>query len=331
MRREHSGIGTIAMSNAIARRAAAGEQKRSHRAPARNELELLRDSDDAHDVVDLRLGGHWQLAAVPTLDAAMKSRPEGELLFESYLAEHGYPEPSYEPDLGVPTRPDYVVTRGEDEAICEVEEFDPDSGWSPAATGSGARSRSLNEVLSPVRNKIRAGAKQLKPLADSGRALVIVLANPGGAWVGLSPPEMVWAMYGDPAFAFAVDPETGEAVDDGGFITTRNGKLRNDHPYVSAVAVVFQRERAVDFYDELLAGMDGANPDEKMRAIHDAKDRGEVPEGHYHRLDVYRTMSAHATPVPASLFSGPRDRLFEFDAGAGAYVWTGGPPPETPR
>ena len=134
-------------------------------------------------------------------------------------------------------------------------------------------------------------------------------------------------MYGDPAFAFSVDAQTGDAVDEGGFITTRNGKLRNDHPYISAVAVVSQRDRAIDFYDELVAGMGGASADEKWQAINAAKDRGEVPEGHYHRLDVYRTMSARATPVPGELFNGPKDRLFEYDEEAGGYVWTGGPPP----
>jgi hypothetical protein len=118
----------------------------------------------------------------------------------------------------VRTRPDYVVVRGEAEAICEVEEFDRDSGWSPGNAGpSGRRS-------------------------------------------------MEGAMYGNPAFAFSMDPRTGEAVDEGGFITTANGKLRNDHPYISAVTVVSQRDRAVDFYDELMAGMDGASADEKWRA-----------------------------------------------------------------
>jgi hypothetical protein len=134
-------------------------------------------------------------------------------------------------------------------------------------------------------------------------------------------------MYGDPAFTFSVDAGTGEAVDEGGFITTVNGKLRNDHPYISAVAVVSQRDRAIDYYDELVAGMDGASADEKWRAINAAKDRGEVPEGHCHRLDVYRTMSAHAAPLPGELFNGPKDRLFEYDEEAGGYVWTGGPSP----
>ena len=262
----------------------------------------------------------------PTLIVVTRRRPEGELLFEAYLAEHGYPEPAYEPDLGVRTRPDYVVARGETEAVCEVEEFDPDSGWAPGKAGPSGM-RSMEDVLRPVRYKIRAAARQLKPLAGSGRPLVIVLANPGGAWVGLSPREIVWAMYGDPAFAFSVDSRTGEAMDEGGFITTANGKLRNDHPYISAVAVVSQRDRAVDFYDELVSGMGEASGEEKMRAIIAAKDRGEVPDGHYHRLDVYRTMSAHAAPLPGQLFDGPKDRLFEYDEEAGGYVWTAGPSP----
>jgi hypothetical protein len=266
------------------------------------------------------------LSPFPTLVVVTRRRPAGELLFEAYLAEHDYPEPAYEPDLGVRTRPDYVVVRGEAEAICEVEEFDRDSGWSPGNAGPSGR-RSMEDVLRPVRHKIRAAARQLKPLAGSGRPLVIVLANPRGAWVGLSPQEIVWAMYGDPAFAFSMDPRTGEAVDEGGFITTANGKLRNDHPYISAVTVVSQRDRAVDFYDELVAGMDGASADEKWRAINAAKDRGEVPEGHCHRLDVYRTMSAHAAPLRGELFNGPKDRLFEYDEEAGGYVWTGGPSP----
>jgi hypothetical protein len=215
--------------------------------------------------------------------------------------------------------------RGEADAICEVEEFSADSGWSPSSAGPSGR-RSMEVVLRPVRNKIREGARQLKPLAESGRPLVIVLANPSAAWVGLSPRELVWAMYGDPAYRFAIDADTGEAAD-GEFITTRNGKLRNDHPYISALALVAKRERAVDFYEELLDGMEGALPEQKLGAINAAKDRGEVPEGYYHRLDVYRSISNMAAPLPAGFFNGPNDRLFEFDADVGAYVWTAGAAP----
>jgi hypothetical protein len=69
-------------------------------------------------------GGLWPF---PTLVVVTRRRPEGELLFEAYLAEHDYPEPAYEPDLGVRTRPDYVVVGGETEAICEAE-YGPQPG-----------------------------------------------------------------------------------------------------------------------------------------------------------------------------------------------------------
>ena len=92
---------------------------------------------------------------------------------------------------------------------------------------------------------------------------------------------------------------------------TVNGKLRTDHPYISAVAVVFERERAVDFYDELVAGMEGTTADEQWWAMKAAKDRrGEDREGHYHRLDIYGSVSPRATLLAVELFNAPKDRPF---------------------
>jgi hypothetical protein len=87
------------------------------------------------------------------------------------------------------------------------------------------------------------------------------------------------------------------------------------------------RDRAADFYDDLIADMEPASASEKMDAIYRARDRGQVPEGYYHRADVYRTMSAEAVELSPQLFNAPTDRRFEVDAEAGAYVWTGGPRP----
>jgi hypothetical protein len=239
-------------------------------------------------------------------------------MFEAYLAENDYPEPAYEPDLGVGKRPDYLVVRADAEAVCEVKEFDAKANPSPLGGGM----RSMEDVLRPVRQKIRDAAKQLKPLWDYGQPLVVVLANPQGAFVRLGPREMVWSMYGDPAFQFTSYAATGDLIGESGFVVTRNGRLRNDHPYVSGVVVVSARDRAVDFYDELTARMEGAHADEKMEAIYRARDRGEVPEGDYYRADVYRTMSADAVALSRQLFNGPKDRHFELDAEAGAYVLT---------
>ena len=242
----------------------------------------------------------------------------GERLFEAYLDEHGYPPRVHEPDLGIKRRPDYLVHRNGEECVCEVKEFEETPGRSLRGRGGGTRS--MEVVLQPVRNKIRAAARQLKPLADSGMPLVVVLANPVHAVVPLGPREIVWAMYGDPAFRFAVDPRTGGPADDGRFIVTRNGKLRNDHPYISAILVVSEREHAVDFYEQMAARNAHLTANAKMDLIYGARDAGEVPEGSYHRVDVFTTMSPAAVPLPDTLFDGPNDRRFEFDATAGAYV-----------
>jgi hypothetical protein len=249
------------------------------------------------------------------------ARTQSEHLFEAYLAEHDYPEPAYEPDLGVATRPDYLVVRAGCEAVCEVKEFDAKAN--PPPVGGGMRS--MQDVLRPVRQKIRDAARRLKPLRDHGRPLVVVLANPHEAFVRFGPQEMVWAMYGDPAFEFTAEAATGEPVGESGFVVTRNGRLRNDHAYVSAVVVISARDRAVDFYDDLIAEMEPASAEEKMAAIYRAQDGGQVPEGCYHRADVYRTMSQEAIELSPDLFNGPKDRRFDFDAEAGAYIWTGGP------
>ena len=132
---------------------------------------------------------------------------------------------------------------------------------------------------------------------------------------------------GDPAFAFSVDAQTGDAVDEGGFITTRNGKLRNDHPYISAVAVVSQRDRAIDFYDELVAGMGGASADEKWQAINAAKDRGEFPRAITTGWYVYRTMSAPRTG-PGELFNGSKTA---FSSTTRKLAETNGPVARRPR
>jgi hypothetical protein len=248
----------------------------------------------------------------------MTDKTAGEELFEAYLDQHGYPAPEHHPDLGISKRPDYLVRLGEAECICEVKEFNPDEMSLPFS-GSGGTT-SVTEVLKPVREKIRTAAKQLKPLADRDLALVVVLTNPHRAFVPLAEREVVWAMYGDPIFTFQVDPETGGAVGEERFTTSRHGKLRNDHPYLSAIAVVSERPRAADFYDEQAESSTATTREEKIEEILGFQERGDVPEGSYYRADCFKTMSPEATPLPEVFFDGANDRLLEVDLDKEAYV-----------
>ena len=254
-------------------------------------------------------------------------RTAGELMFEAYLREQGYAVPAHEPDLGVTKRPDYVVERDGWTCVCEVKEFARDTTSMPGIGAEGAQFGSFDSatVLKPIRSQIREGARQLKPLADSGHALMVVIANPHGAWVDCSDQQVVAAMYGDPVIRLPIDTGTGIADGEPIFDLDRNGKLRADHQYVSAVGFVRVRERASDAIDQINQRLADKTSKERLEVIYSARDRGELPEGSYHRIDVFKTLSPSAVPVPMGLFDGPKDRLLGYDEESGAYIQIRGP------
>ena len=248
-------------------------------------------------------------------------RTPGEEMFEAYLVEHGHEVPEHEPDLGVAKRPDYVIERDRQRCVCEVKEFAADTSSFPGASGT----TSAEVVLSPMRSQIREAARQLEPLATSGMPLAVVITNPRGALVLTDPNHVVHAMYGDPTVTIPIDPAVGGAVGDPVLIAGRNGKLRVDHPYVSALVLVRYRDRAIDFYDALNARNAALSPDERVAAMNAAKDNGEVPEGRYLCVDVFPTLSPVAEPLPDVFFNGPDDCLFELDPEAMSYRKVRGP------
>lgn len=248
-------------------------------------------------------------------------------MFEAYLREQGYAIPEHEPDLGVSRRPDYLVERDGLKCVCEVKEFDRETTSTPGLGAGGNRFGSFDSetVLKPVRSQIRRAAVQLKPLADSGLPLMVIIANPHRAWVDTEDRQVIAAMFGDPMVSMTINTKTGTAESDPRFEFGRNGKLRADHPYISAVGFVRERARASDAIDDIRRRLADAQPQERVAAIHAAQDRGELPEGVYHRMDVFRTASPEAAPIPDGLFDAPMDRLFAYDPEAGTYGQVRGP------
>jgi hypothetical protein len=118
-----------------------------------------------------------------------------ESMFAAYLDSHGYSH-AFEPDLGVPQRPDFVIARDGIEVICEVKAFE---GWGLFEPG-GPRvgHRSMKDALSPVREAIRSASRQLKDVRDRGTPLMVVIANPHGRPLATGTAQVMWAMYGDP-------------------------------------------------------------------------------------------------------------------------------------
>jgi hypothetical protein len=190
------------------------------------------------------------------------------LIFEAYLSERGFEVPEHEPDLGIGSRPDYVVER-DGRCVVEVKSFARDA-WTIRR-----RTTSMQKVLKPIRGQIHNAARQLRDAESLGVPLVVVLTDPlGSMWGLLRPFEVIAAMHGDPMVHVRT---TGhEAVGSATVVAGRNGELRNDHPYVSAVVVIHKQ------FDET------------------------------HRSQAYLTHARGAKPLPPVFFAGEGDEVYEY-------------------
>jgi hypothetical protein len=242
----------------------------------------------------------------------------GDELFERYLFEQGYEPGPHEPSLaehGIEKRPDFLPRFERMRIACEVEQFTAGASALERRLGSQRTvAASPREVYGPIRSHIREAATQLKPLQALKLPLVVVLANPEGAIVDLSVKHVVAALYGNPVFAMQIDPAAGSAVNKGRFELGRDGKLTNDHPYISAVALLRRREHRQDKIDEIAAAetaehAPGDLAEASVQALRLLRrlNQAELPEGDYVYLDVIETASASAMPLPQDWFAGERD------------------------
>lgn len=235
----------------------------------------------------------------------MGERSDGDMLFERYLAERGVAIPEHEPDLGVLKKADYLVETDGRRCLCEVKEFAP--------TTQSVIPGSMQDLLKPLRAKIHDAAPQLKAAKDLGYPLVAVLTNPHRAPVVLGEQEMLWAIEGDPIVRMPAR-SSGPPVHTVG----RNGRLRNDHAYITAVVVLHERLHAQDQYDEIAKHSRDQAHDERVRAILDG--RQTEPEGGYLFAHTFIPNSGDAVPLPDVFFRGPRDLVLEYSYDEQRYL-----------
>jgi len=223
-----------------------------------------------------------------------------------YLLERGYTF-EVEPEFGTGRHPDYLITAGEHTVVAEVKAFETYGMFENAVPGQ-VMSRSLAEALAPIRKQIKKAAGQLKGLKDRGWPLVIMLDNPGGRPIPFDSPHMILsAMYGD--LTLQVPVLVDGALGDFRGVAGRNGSLRTDHPYVSAIAVVRREDHAAQWagawFDENRAQF---GDDTRALVAGFAEASKDAPEGDELYLEVFETLSPRAVPLPRDVFDGPRDR-----------------------
>jgi hypothetical protein len=238
----------------------------------------------------------------------MSTRPGdlAELNFERYLKERGYAF-EHEPDWGTPRRPDYRITTDQGILAGEVKSFET-CGILDGLGGGQFRQRPVTKALEPIRKQIKDAAGQLKVLTHLGIPLVVVLDNPGNRPVSLEPHMVISAMYGDLSYSAAL-LEDGSMEELTG-VLGRNGKLTNDHQYISAVAIIrrrdFAAEWAANWFDENRIRFDLNDAEGMITAYREAVASG-VPIGDSVSVEVFETLSETAVPLPRTVFNGPED------------------------
>jgi hypothetical protein len=207
----------------------------------------------------------------------MRRQNRAELLFERYLAQWGYEDFEHQPDwLNPPKKPDYLIRAPSGEVAAEVKSFESWGLFENLEDGMSAV-QSVTKTLKPVRDRIAKAAGQLRGI--TGRPLVVVLDNPGNR-MPLSPPNVIFAMYGDPEFIFSADraqPGFWHAGRNGELhLVNENGIGHGSYAHLSAIAVL--REQPADGGHAAVT------------------------------LDVFETMSDQCAPLPATVFAHEGDR-----------------------
>jgi hypothetical protein len=227
-----------------------------------------------------------------------------ETMMVKWLDERGYPwefEPLDWPDERIRRRPDFRVHCHGLTVAIEVESIESWGGFEKLRAGP-LPSRPIREPLRILRNKIAKGARQLKPLARLGLPLVVAVANPLNRPVPFSPAMLIAAMYGDPAYGFPPEGGPGQAV------LGRNGKLTNDHRYLSAILLLRLhagvKDAASAWFDENRAHFStGAAMSAEARRL---EQEGFFGDPDAVAIDLIETVGT-APRLPSDFASGPND------------------------
>ena len=240
---------------------------------------------------------------------------ESEKWFASYLQTHNY-SATFEPELFGFSKPDFLISKFDKKALCEVKEFETHGIFTNFDFDlSVTRSRPLKEALKPIRNQISAAAGQLKEHQGLGFPLIVVLANPLRAQVTLNDSLIISAMFGDLSTVFSID-EKGKtkSLDYVG----RNGALTNNHKYISGIVHLEQVSRNQETLKALITNATSENPEmnslELMKLLEDFELNLNEDEISF-KCTVFENSSDLCIPIPVTWFNGLQDRRYMAENG----------------
>lgn len=251
------------------------------------------------------------------------SKTTSETLFETYLAERGFIDFEYEPEVeGTSKHPDYRVSVGASETFFEVKEFEHQE---VSQCGSF-------DPYPCIRSKVNDAQKQLRAL--KGRMCSIVLANPYNNPLVLFDPIIIYGvMLGNLGVTIPVNLETWECDDaqakwdflSGGKMIRYKGDkaIASQNTTISAICVLGQfteecrrdriqseREIGRKLTDVERIGL------ELLRIT-----QGNAPTYHV-RIQVYENPYAIA-PLTEAFGTGPYDERFRIENGQPHRVFAG--------
>src|ERR1700727_2259212 len=201
-----------------------------------------------------------------------EERVRSYLETHGYIAEHDLDWRERFPEVETTKNPDFLVSRaGEVLAICEVKQWESsrvDKRLAVHRSGSFSSEEMHKSAADAVQD---ASREQLRPFADVGLPLVVVVANPLHCFVPLGREDIARSL-----FYFRTSKQTLAGSDglvrpiDVGALAEadENGVIFNPHPHLSAVVVLHERTREQDFFDDERAAMRSPEPPRTESELH---------------------------------------------------------------
>lgn len=222
------------------------------------------------------------------------------------MKEHGYTDFEYEK---TPDGPDYVVHLDDTDYVFEVKEFLPptERDMHEYFAWYGAK-----QSIEPIRSKIGQARRQFKQFKD--KPCCLVLYNHGSRFIHLQKWwDVAGAMYGEMAWTFTFDPQTGRAIEGTTRLAfTQGGKMISPHtgePRNTTVsAVLILRHIDLGATDHPALPLSSRSRSEREYMPFEESDR---------RLGIVVHENKWATiPLPQNIFNGPFDERYGTDGDA---------------